>query len=99
MGMVNHVVPRAELDDAALALAQRIAIRPSFALRLAKLAVNNAQDAQGRPAALAAAFAMHHLGHSHSMEVHGLPVDPTGVHKGVSAKYAKGDEPWRKKTA
>ena len=42
-----------------------------------------------------AAFAMHHLGHSHCMEVFGLPVDPGGVHKGVSQTYAKGDEPWR----
>jgi enoyl-CoA hydratase len=99
MGMVNRVVPRAQLDDAALELAQQIALRPSFALRLAKLAVNNTQDAQGRPAALTAAFAMHHIAHSHCMEVHGLPVDPTGVHKGVATTYAKGDEPWRKKAS
>ncbi len=97
MGMVNRVVPKAELESATLALAQQIAQRPSFALRLAKLAVNNTQDAQGRPAALTAAFAMHHIGHSHCMEVFGLPVDPTGVHKGVSGSYKPGDEPWRKK--
>ncbi|MBI1330242.1 MAG: enoyl-CoA hydratase [Alphaproteobacteria bacterium] len=97
MGMVNRVVPRANLESATLELAQQIALRPSFALRLAKLAVNNTQDAQGRPAALTAAFAMHHIGHSHCMEVFGLPVDPSGVHKGVSATYKAGDEPWRQK--
>ncbi|HVP84885.1 MAG TPA: enoyl-CoA hydratase [Rhizomicrobium sp.] len=99
LGMVNRVVPRAELNDAALALAKQIALRPSFALKLAKQAVNNTQDAQGRVAANTAAFAMHHLAHSHAMEVHGLPVDPGGVHKGVSQTYAKGDEPWRKKAS
>jgi enoyl-CoA hydratase len=97
LGMVNRVVPRAQLEEETLALAVKIALRPSFALKLAKQAVNNVQDAQGRHAAQTAAFAMHHLAHSHSMEVHGLPVDPGGVHKGVAKTYAVGDEPWRKK--
>ncbi len=82
LGMVNRVVPRADLEDATLALAQQIALRPSFALKLAKQAVNNVQDAAGRHAAQAAAFAMHHLAHSHAMEVFGIPVDPGGVYKG-----------------
>jgi len=98
LGMVNHVVPRDQLAEQTLALAKQIALRPSFALKLAKQAVNNAQDAQGRHAAQTAAFAMHHLAHSHAMEVFGTPVDPGGVHKSVSSSYAKGDEPWRKKT-
>jgi enoyl-CoA hydratase len=98
LGMVNRVVPRAELEDATLALAQQIALRPSFALKLAKQAVNNTQDAQGRNAALMGAFAMHQLAHSHCMEVHGLPVDPGGINPGVAATYAVGDEPWRAKS-
>jgi enoyl-CoA hydratase len=98
LGMVNRVVPRDQLEEQTLALAKQIALRPSFALKLAKQAVNTAQDAQGRHAAQAAAFAMHHLAHSHAMEVFGVPVDPGGVHGGVSSSYAKGDEPWRKKT-
>jgi len=97
LGMVNRVVPRDQLEDETLALAIKIAQRPSFALKLAKQAVNNVQDAQGRHAAQTAAFAMHHLAHSHCMEVHGLPVDPSGVPKGVSKNYTPGDEPWRKK--
>lgn len=98
-GMVNRVVPRAQLEEKTLELAQQIAQRPSFALKLAKQAINNTQDAQGRVAAQTAAFAMHHLAHSHCMEVFGVPVDPGGVHKGVAATYAKGDEPWRKKVS
>ena len=98
LGMVNRVVPRAELEAATLALAEQIALRPSFALKLAKQAVNNTQDAQGRNAAMMGAFAMHQLAHSHCMEVHGLPVDPGGINPGVAATYAVGDEPWRAKT-
>lgn len=97
LGMVNRVVPRDQLESETLALAVRIALRPSFALKLAKQAVNTMQDAQGRQAAQTAAFAMHHLAHSHCMEVHGLPIDPTALPKSVTANFAKGDEPWRKK--
>jgi len=96
-GMVNRVVPRAQLAEITLALAQQIALRPSFALKLAKQAVNNVQDAAGRHAAQAAAFAMHHLAHSHAMEVFGTPVDPGGVNKRVASGYTKGEEPWRQK--
>ena len=36
LGMVNHVVPRAELVDFTLTLARKIAAKPSFALKLTK---------------------------------------------------------------
>lgn len=81
LGMVNHVVPREELSSKTLALAQRIAGKPMFALRLAKEAVNTAEDAQGRKAAFDNAFNLHQLAHSHNMQVHGLPVDPEYIEK------------------
>jgi len=99
LGMVNRVVPRAELEAQTLALAQKIARQPTFAVKSAKLAVNTAQDAQGRHAAFAAAFAMHHLNHSHAMEVHGVPVDPNGIHGGVRKAYKEGEEPFRRPAA
>ncbi|MBU1377144.1 MAG: enoyl-CoA hydratase [Alphaproteobacteria bacterium] len=79
LGMVNHVVPAADLATFTLALAQRIAAKPMFALKLAKEAVNAAEDAQGRVGAMTTAFALHQLAHSHNMQVHGMPVDPTGL--------------------
>jgi len=79
VGMVNHVVPRDELEQATLDLARRIAQKPLFALKLAKEAVNGVADAAGRSAAMAHAFALHQLAHSHNMQVHGLPIDPSGV--------------------
>lgn len=48
LGMVNQVVGSAELDAFTLRLAQRIAAKLSFALKLAKEAVNGAQDASAR---------------------------------------------------
>ena len=79
LGMVNHVVPRAELESFGLAMAERIAAKPLFALRLTKQAINAAQDAQGRTSAMQTSFALHHLAHAHNMLAHGSLVDPTGV--------------------
>jgi len=76
LGMVNRVVPRDELRDATLALARRIAQKPSFALKLAKESVNQALEAQGQWTALKAAFSMQHLAHAHNRIRFGIPVDP-----------------------
>jgi enoyl-CoA hydratase len=84
LGMVNHVVPAADLASFTLALAERIAQKPLFALKLAKEAVNAAQDAQGRVQAMQTSFALHQLAHSHNMQVYGRPIDPSGLSPAVS---------------
>ena len=56
-------------------------------------AVNAAQDAQGRHVAMQTAFALHHLNHSHAMELFGVPIDPSGVHPSVRKKRTGGDSP------
>lgn len=66
LGMVNHVVPSDELDDFSVAMARRIAQKPSFSLKLAKLAVNQTLDAQGFMVAQQSAFGLQHVGHAHS---------------------------------
>lgn len=63
IGMVNRVVPDAELGDATLALAQQIAKAPPFGLRLIKRSINRTLDAQGLRTALAAHFDTHQLSH------------------------------------
>lgn len=83
LGMVNHVVPRYELTTFTLTLAEKIATKPLFALKLAKEAVNAAQDAQGRSSAMQTAFALHQLAHSHNMQVHGMLIDPSGISPAV----------------
>ncbi len=76
LGMVNQVVPAAELRDTTMALARRIAQRPSFALKLAKESVNQTLEAQGQWTALRAAFSIQHLAHAHNRARFGVPVDP-----------------------
>ena len=89
LGMVNRVVPRAGLADAALDLAERIARKPSFALKLTKEAVNQTQDAMGRRTAMLQAFSLHQLCHSHNMQMYGIPVDPAGLPETVREKFKK----------
>jgi enoyl-CoA hydratase len=79
LGMLNHVVPRESLESFTLELAARIARKPSFALKLAKEAVNTAQDAQGRVVAMQTSFALHQLSHAHNMDLHGSLLDHTGI--------------------
>jgi enoyl-CoA hydratase len=76
LGMVNHVVPPAELRSFTMTMAARIAQRPGFALKLAKESVNQALDAQGQFTALRAAFSLQHLAHAHNRVRFGIPVDP-----------------------
>ena len=77
LGMVNHVVALDDLQAFALALAEKIAQRPLFALKMTKEAVNAAQDNQGRPQALSTSFAFRQLCHSHNQQVHGMAIDPS----------------------
>ena len=65
LGFVNHVWPREELDRNTMALANRIAGQSTLWLRLAKLSVNQMQDAAGFRAATQAAHANYHLTEIH----------------------------------
>jgi len=78
-GMINHVVPTDELAKFSLNMAEKIALRPSMGLRLAKQSVNQAQDAQGLWTALQSAMSLQQLGHANARIVHGIPVDPEGA--------------------
>lgn len=75
-----------------------------FTLKLVKEAVNAAQDAQGRPAAMSTSFALHQLSHTHNLVVHGALADPAfkagksfgtppnrGRHPLTSRRIASGD--------
>ena len=83
LGMVNHVVPRDELSSFVMKLAERIAAKPSFALKLTKEAVNRSVDVMGQPAAIEQAFALHQLCHAHNLQEFGMIVDPAGLHPSV----------------
>jgi enoyl-CoA hydratase len=63
-GMVNRVVPVAELDQKARELALEIAKMHPHALAMAKRAVNQTMDTMGQYAALQSCFDIHQLGHA-----------------------------------
>ncbi len=60
-GLVNLVVPRADLERETLAMANRIAETDSFTLRMTKFAVNQAQDEMGFRTAVRNAHSHHFL--------------------------------------
>jgi enoyl-CoA hydratase len=71
VGMVNRVVPRAELEAATLALAAEVAAMPPFGLALAKRAVNQCEDLMGLRPGMDSVFGLHHVAHAHNAEVRG----------------------------
>jgi enoyl-CoA hydratase len=85
LGMVNRVVPRADLIDTAVDVANRIAEMPRLGLALTKKAVNQAEDLMGLQSGMDAAFGLHHLAHAHNVEVSGDSV------KGLDIKSMRAD--------
>jgi enoyl-CoA hydratase len=69
LGMVNHVVPRAELENTVFEMAGRIAEMPRLGLALTKKAVNQAEDLQGMRTGMDSVFGLHHAAHAHNAEV------------------------------
>ena len=89
VGMVNRVVPRAELESAVSALGERIAAMPAFGLALAKRAVNQCEDQMGMRAGMDSVFGLHHVAHAHNAEVTGNPLaglDPSAMKKAATEK-------------
>ncbi|MFC7050062.1 enoyl-CoA hydratase [Emcibacter nanhaiensis] len=71
MGMVNKVVPRAELEDCVKQMAEKIAAQPRLGLLLTKQAINHMEDLQGKRTGMDAVFAMHHFAHAQNQLVKG----------------------------
>jgi enoyl-CoA hydratase len=69
LGMVNRVVPAAELADEVTALATKIASMPRFGLALTKKAINQAEDAMGLRVGMDSVFGLHHVAHAHNAEI------------------------------
>ena len=82
-GMVNKVVPSADLESEVMAFAERIAAMPALGLALTKRAVNQCEDAMGMRNGMDAVFGLHHFAHAHNAEV---DADPLG---GMDAKSMK----------
>lgn len=86
MGMVNRVVPREELSATVLAMAEKIAAKPMFALKMAKEALNQAQDTMGFTSAMDQAYTLQVLCHAHNKIKYDMVIDPSGIPGNVRAK-------------
>jgi enoyl-CoA hydratase len=69
LGLVNRVVPREKLEAETMTLAQKIATKDSFALKLAKASVNETLNAQGWREAMEGAFKNYMLTIPHRIEM------------------------------
>jgi enoyl-CoA hydratase len=63
-GMVNRIVPRAELREETAAIAAKLAAQPRLGAWLTKQAVNHVEELRGKRAAMDAVFHMHHFAHA-----------------------------------
>ncbi|HJE90021.1 MAG TPA: enoyl-CoA hydratase [Dietzia timorensis] len=70
-GMLNHVVPREELQDKVDEIAGEIKTMPPMGLALTKKAVNVCEDQMGLHNSLNSAFGWHHFAHSANAEASG----------------------------
>jgi enoyl-CoA hydratase len=81
-GMVNKVVPRENLHEAAAAWAAKLAANPRLGNWLSKQAINHVEELRGKRAAMDAVFHMHHFAHAQNDLVSGDSI------AGVSGKSA-----------
>ena len=81
-GMVNKVVPRADLREATATWANKLAGQGRLGNWLTKQAINHVEELRGKRAAMDAVFHMHHFAHAQNDLVTG---DSIG---GVSGKAA-----------
>ncbi|MBU6269403.1 MAG: enoyl-CoA hydratase [Sphingomonadales bacterium] len=81
-GMVNKVVPRAELREAAATWAAKLAGQGRLGNWLTKQAVNHVEELRGKRAAMDAVFHMHHFAHAQNDLVSGSSIG------GVTGKSA-----------
>ncbi len=82
VGMINRVVPRAELEAYVLDMARRIATKPRLGLALTKKAINQAEDRMGLRDVMDATYGLHHYAHCHNSltsEDHLAGLDPKAM--------------------
>ncbi|MGZ8178582.1 enoyl-CoA hydratase [Williamsia sp. SKLECPSW1] len=87
-GMVNHVVPRDDLQSTVDGIAAEITQMPQLGLALCKKAVNICEDQMGLRNAMDSVFGWHHFAHSANAEADG---DSLGGMDAKSMKASAGD--------
>jgi enoyl-CoA hydratase len=94
LGLVNKVVPRAELEARARALAERIALVPPVTAEVVKGSINHVAELMGQGASWRYHFMAHHWVHNTATALGALEErKQLGSMKEVFAARDRGDEP------
>jgi len=94
LGLVNKVVPRAELLQRAKELADRIALVPPVTAQVVKASINHVAELQGQPASWKYHFMAHHWVHNTATALSALQERKRlGSMKEVFAARDRGDAP------
>jgi len=92
LGLVNRVVPRAELTERARAMADRVALVPPVTAQTVKDTINHTATLMGKRDALKYHFMAHHWVHNSSTALNALAArKEKGSMKEVFAERDKGD--------
>jgi enoyl-CoA hydratase len=91
LGMVNRVVPRAQLEHATLWLARRIAINSLYGLKLSKMSINQAADIMGQSAAVRASGNFWVMGLGGRDDTAGSGEPRTDIHDRVAWSKARNE--------
>jgi len=94
LGMVNKVVPRAELAERALELARRVALVPPITAQIVKGSLNHVGELMGKQASWRYHFMAHHFTHNTATALSALEErKQMGSMKAVFAARDRGDAP------
>jgi enoyl-CoA hydratase len=94
LGLVNQVVPRAELAERAHELAERVALVPPITAQIVKKSINHVGELQGKPASWDYHFMAHHFVHNTATALSALEErKQLGSMKEVFAARDRGDAP------
>jgi enoyl-CoA hydratase len=94
LGLVNKVVPRAELSERTRALAERIALVPPVTAQVVKDSINHVGELMGKSASWKYHFMAHHWAHNTATSLSALDErKQMGSMKEVFAARDRGDAP------
>ena len=94
LGLVNKVVPRDELMDATLELAQKVALVPPVTAQVVKASINNVAELQGKSQSWKYHFMAHHWTHNTATALDALEARKRKTSmKEVFAERDRGDAP------
>lgn len=94
LGLVNRVVPRAELEEATHELAEQVALVPPVTAQVVKASINNVAELQGLSASWRYHFMAHHWVHNTATALGALEErKQLGSMKEVFAARDRGDAP------